>query len=124
DRAAVSGIDGDAATELLDDAAAHGETEPGADAHGLRAEEWFEDALAQLGRDAGSGVADGRDDVVVFPAHRDADLVARRIAGADRLCSVDQHVDEHLLEPRGVRANRWDIGVVANEARAVPHVVA
>src|SRR4051794_19912382 len=75
-----------------DDAVAHRETEAGALADGLGAEERLEDALRDLGRHAAAVVANRHDGRAVAGEGRDPD-VAR---AGDGIAGVADEMQEHL----------------------------
>ena len=89
------------------DLVADREAEPDADAERLRREERIEDAADHVRRDADAGVLD-LDDRRGSPSRSrraHADLVVVGAALGDRLRRVDEQVQEHLAEPRLVRAS-------------------
>jgi hypothetical protein len=110
-------VDIDEAAGLLDDAVDGGEAEAGALADFLGREERLEDLVADLGRDAGTGVGDV-DPHVVGDRHA---LIGRlrRLFGGDvggahgelaairhGVARIDGEVHDHLLELRDVNLDR------------------
>ena len=87
---------------LRDDAVHHRQAHAGAALRQLGGEEWLEDPLLQLGRDADAGVAHLHPDLAVAAAGPD-----RQIAAAGHgVGGVDDEVDEHLLELAAVAFER------------------
>jgi hypothetical protein len=95
------------AVERLDDAATHVQAQARSFAHVLGGDERFEQAVDVLGINAGAGVVDLDLDRVSRTLRADDDLVARGVAGLDRLDGVDQEVEEHLPQ----------LGLVGKDAR-------
>ena len=92
-------VDLDRSAVLLDDAAAKREAEPGSFPGGLGGEEWLEDLVLDLRRDAWPRVTHLESHATMrgIVARRDRDA-ARARAPAHGLVRVCQEVHEHLIE--------------------------
>ena len=128
ERAAVpqTALDRELAVHRADDLVADREAEAHADAGSLRREKRIEDARDDRGRDADAGVFDVDADVraIARAPRAHADLVLVGAAVGDRLRGVEQEIQEHLTEPRGVRVDRWRRGVERlHHARAMTDLV-
>jgi hypothetical protein len=87
---------------LLDDAEGDREPEPGADADRLGGEKGIEDAVQVSARDAAAVVVNRQFDAALQRAAAHVDLSGF----TDRLASVDEQVQEQLLEALGLALDR------------------
>ena len=114
----------DHTADLRDDPMADGQSEPRSHADGLRCEEWVEDP-AQDGRGYPWPVVGHlhHDAPVCGCGRRDAKLVPIGVALGHRLSGVDDEVEDHLSQPRLVRAHRRNVLEIPNDPSAVSDLV-
>ena len=129
-------VDPDGAAGLLGEAVDHAEAEPGAAAYPLGGEERLEHAIADVGRDAVTGVADG--DHHELPGLHLAvggsrGFVERHVGGLDRelaaaahgIARIDREIDDGRRKLRGIGQHapgvgcehRLDLDVLAEHRR-------
>src|SRR5512146_1789489 len=90
---------GDAPAVRLDQAVAHGQTQPRALARTLRGEEGREELWHEGGRHPGSAVADSQPGTAVAAAGAEPDAPrALRVEAADGVDRVGEEIEQHLLK--------------------------